>query len=634
MRTETGKLLPLGTQNLTRMDPGQLDGRIAADARALRAITAGLLELEQKGWYLKAALDVRPGKFTQAENDQVRQLLLSYINYRTALFRMAAFHSSYATAHDPRRRQASFMVYYTAGITLFARGLALSVMMEDSPNASRKLNEPEPIWGIPPDLLDTVYDNVTHEGNVQLLSRTRAQYQAMQPELREAGLLDDPLFAWMPDYLTREETDITRRLERYGNADWVRFARETKQVTSSIWYAIQAFMANLAGDTRVWPAKAAISDATVRDIADELEPGDIILARKNFYISNGFLPGFWPHAILYVGTADELEARGLTDRPWVARHLDRYRQPARDGNPHRVIEAISEGVVFSSLEQVMHADFVAVLRPRLSPARKDAAIERAFAHLGKPYDFDFDFFSTDALVCTELVYRAYDEDIGGERLDLRMQRILGRDTYPAIEFVRKYTDEWDADEARAPGQDPRRQLDFVVYLDGDERRDRDDFADTADRPSTPERRGFTVGLSGGYHFSGEGGVPLDSTRHGGVFTLRAGHSLTWSLLLQYELWSGWHAIDDVTRWRLGHLTSVQWHPTRVWFLSAGLGVEHGLEAADPRALGPLGAFAVGYEFLQGYSWALDARLYYHLSLDDALGAPRSAAGITAGIQFY
>ena len=36
------------------------------------------------------------------------------------------------------------------------------------------------------------------------------------------------------------------------------------------------------------------------------------------------------------------------------------------------------------------------------------AIERGIVHEGKMYNFDFDFFSSDRLVCTEVVYRSYD----------------------------------------------------------------------------------------------------------------------------------------------------------------------------------------------------------------------------------
>jgi uncharacterized protein YycO len=66
-----------------------------------------------------------------------------------------------------------------------------------------------------------------------------------------------------------------------------------------------------------------------------------------------------------------------------------------------LIEAVSEGVVFTTAEHsIGEADSVAVLRPRLTPEQTKEVIARAFSHVGKPYDFDFDFFSGDKLVCT------------------------------------------------------------------------------------------------------------------------------------------------------------------------------------------------------------------------------------------
>ena len=47
------------------------------------------------------------------------------------------------------------------------------------------------------------------------------------------------------------------------------------------------------------------------EIDGMMQPGDVIISRKNWYLSNIGLPGFWPHAAFYLGEADELEAKGL-----------------------------------------------------------------------------------------------------------------------------------------------------------------------------------------------------------------------------------------------------------------------------------------------------------------------------------
>lgn len=123
-------------------------------------------------------------------------------------------------------------------------------------------------------------------------------------------------------------------------------------------------------------------------------PGDIILERRNWYVSNAFLPGYWPQAALYVGVPDDLRALGLDSDPRVSAHWKNYDRTDATGHRHVVLESISEGVVFTSLEHsVGEADSVAVLRPRLSAAGVREALARAFSHAGKPYDFKFDCFS-------------------------------------------------------------------------------------------------------------------------------------------------------------------------------------------------------------------------------------------------
>ena len=218
------------------------------------------------------------------------------------------------------------------------------------------------------------------------------------------------------------------------------------------------------------------SRSSCRAFESQLQPGDILLERRNWYLSNAFLPGFWPHAALYVGRLDDLLELDIADDPTVQPFLEEYLETAADGRDHTVIESVSEGVIFNSLTESMHADYVAVLRPRLSHEEIGEAIVRAFRHHGKPYDFEFDFFTSDKLVCTELVYRAYEG-----MLQFDLVRVMGRDTLPALELVRKYN--------RERGQ-PGQELDFVLFLDaepstgGARSASEDEFMASADRPST------------------------------------------------------------------------------------------------------------------------------------------------------
>jgi hypothetical protein len=110
------------------------------------------------------------------------------------------------------------------------------------------------------------------------------------------------------------------------------------------------------------------------------------------------------------------------------------------------------------------------LRPRLSKVAKARAIVEAFGHLDKPYDFDFDFATDHALVCTELVWRSYrpSEDLPG--LDIPLEELAGRRTLPANAIAKLFADEHGRDDA---------QLEFVYFLDAIEKERRAVVSDEA-----------------------------------------------------------------------------------------------------------------------------------------------------------
>ena len=79
------------------------------------------------------------------------------------------------------------------------------------------------------------------------------------------------------------------------------------------------------------------------------------------------------------------------------------------------------------------------------------ALRRAFSHHGKPYDFNFDFATSDKIVCSELVYHAYQG-----LLDFELETVLGKTVVTPLGIARKF--------AREHGT-PQAQLEFVLFLD-------------------------------------------------------------------------------------------------------------------------------------------------------------------------
>ena len=63
---------------------------------------------------------------------------------------------------------------------------------------------------------------------------------------------------------------------------------------------------------------------------------------------------------------------------------------------------------------------------------KQDYISQAITHEGKLYNFDFDFFRADRLVCTEVVYRAFD---GIGQMEFVLKQRAGRLTLSAEDLL-------------------------------------------------------------------------------------------------------------------------------------------------------------------------------------------------------
>ncbi|MGB5334715.1 MAG: YiiX/YebB-like N1pC/P60 family cysteine hydrolase, partial [Woeseiaceae bacterium] len=166
-----------------------------------------------------------------------------------------------------------------------------------------------------------------------------------------------------------------------------------------------------------------VTDDIRQSISNFLQPGDVIITRHAKALTNLFIPGFWPHAALYIGTEAQRAAANVA--------IDAARE-SLSTEEVSVLEARKDGVRLRSLSETLSVDAFVVLRPQLSSASIRRAIERALLHEGKMYNFDFDFFNSDRVVCTELVYRAYD---GLEDLQFPLQERAGRKTLSAEDLL-------------------------------------------------------------------------------------------------------------------------------------------------------------------------------------------------------
>lgn len=442
----------------------------------------------------------RTKDFSMDERERFYDLWASYIDCMRVLEDINERYKVQGLTGSGQRRARAFTLSYSSFVARLYGGYALVSMTLGNDLYEKKLDDANESLGIPGGIYSLIKWNTIHVEDVSALYAGRAYMKVMQEQLQKEGLLKDPMIAGMLRRMEAQYAYIKDHLDERGVEYFALNGFDiVRDGFGKAWFPLQKGVAGFMGDTRFrQKGRYLITPEQVRRMEEVLEPGDIIVERRNWYLSNVGLPGFWPHAELYLGDTAKLGAyfddaevtayfRARGPYEGYVDYLERqypdkmaqYAKAAHDGNRRRVIEAVAEGVSMHSLEEGTLADYIGVMRPRLSKLDKALAIEQAFMYVGRPYDYDFDFLTDSTLVCSELVYKAYLPGHGKRGLSFALTEMAGRKVLSPNNIVKKFNDEYDS---------PGRELEFVYFLDGSEQdgraysHGRDEFMASQARP--------------------------------------------------------------------------------------------------------------------------------------------------------
>ena len=425
--------------------------------------------------------------FTQEQRSEMRQVWSNYLDYHMYLEQVVNQYDGYdeirfsdkiSTEKFQELKNEAFKVYRAAFSVQYRFAMEFFYRANNNRQSDKILNDESPELGLSKDsYADVKYDFL----NVKAASKFAAIETINRLWAKNSGL-------WLSD--SGEdivEKDVKRIWELgKGKGELMTLKNAVtivKRKSKSAILPTQTEVSEWMGDTKVYRKnQALISQEQIFKIKEKLLPGDILLERREWYLSNIGLPGYWSHVALYIGSPEErkaffadeqivgwLQKNGITDGDYEklikSKFPEQYQASQKLWHDHSpsVIEAISDGVVFTSLEYSAAADSVAVLRPKLSKLEKAKAILHAFGLSGRPYDFSFDFQRDSALVCTELVYKAYEG-----HLKFEIPKMMGHFVLPANDFAKQFAETYLTDE---------QQFDFVVFVDGNEYEKSASFSD-------------------------------------------------------------------------------------------------------------------------------------------------------------
>ena len=372
------------------------------------------------------------GYFSNIENDQIENLLFRYLILRTSIWEIVNKYRDYSTySDDPSENMKALIIGYTSALILYKySGILITSNMEDD-QAIDKLNESYYISGIPRGTFQTVFTSLTKHENLDELD---IAHELISTEMNEPGtelysLIKDPIYGPLLNDLDqlhlahlklREEilnhfVLITPELtNRFRHSSIKKKVEDLIIKTGSRFNALKAMVLTYGGHLKS-PLSNHItfSDREKDTLISILHPGDIILIYSEGYMSNIFLPGIFKHGIVFVGSKN-----GWEENDWRSINISlEQRSFIRPGDD--IIEAIAEGVVSGSLKMILEKKInrLAVFRPDLSKSQVQDVLKTVHSYLGNSYDFSFDFNNAETQVCTELIYRGFN-DIGPIHFEL------------------------------------------------------------------------------------------------------------------------------------------------------------------------------------------------------------------------
>ena len=317
-----------------------------------------------------------------------------------------------------------FLVGYAAVCTLVGIDRTMLFDVARHSVVQRKLNEPFQEFRIPRKQFTRVFEAFVDERGA--LSLLDAMKFANRNQRELAALQDDSVVGSIAKRLPELERSLNPSKREYFRGAWAyvshKWRRRGVVSANNVLTGVVETVGRAASDIDFGDDKK-VTDEIRANIGGFLRPGDVLVTRHALALTNLFMPGFWPHAALYVGTPTQREAFAV-DVPadkaslWTGAVC--------------TLEALKDGVRLRPLAETLNVDFFVALRPNLPTETIRQAIERGVIHEGKMYNFDFDFFSSDRLVCTEVIYRAYD---GLDGIRFPLSERAGRKTLSAEDLL-------------------------------------------------------------------------------------------------------------------------------------------------------------------------------------------------------
>ncbi len=378
--------------------------------------------------------DLKKNNYLSAANlNQFKQAIKIHLDLRKRLYQIVEAREcwliSYSSLLDqhlvengakrtlsikPEVRLTGIMLSLSAALNLYDNYLLIVAMFQQEEQLRRIIDEPDKGFGLSSNqLLDAslAFNSVINrekvkyavkyyqkqiksyfpDDNVDSLDTTKSQLFYLKTLIEQS-----PSYKILQSHSSL--SFLQKKIQFYSivsNDTLVRLEKEGVNLLSLVF-------GNTLGLVETRKGKLYQKNSIHSDLLKTLKPGDILLEKTPFRLTDQFIPGYWGHAAIWIGNEQELKALGLWNNPLVKPWQNKIKRN------HSIVEALRSGVELDPLSHFMNIDDMVILRDNnMSQEQLRNVLINAFRQLGKAYDFNFDITTSDRIVCSELVYVSY-----------------------------------------------------------------------------------------------------------------------------------------------------------------------------------------------------------------------------------
>lgn len=262
-------------------------------------------------------------------------------------------------------------------------------------------------------VLQSITDEYNSAGNRQMLSKAVAFIEDVMAWRRKNGADTSLEESYLYGLSQSSLWYLNIRNDKYGTQAmkdslenlWGRIGLRSKRGVRAVSFGVSMGFGNMVGLASSRTGYMLdLPAGEKQQIASELKPLDILLEKTPFRLTDKMIPGHYGHVAIWIGTEPQLRELGVWEEL-----KEPLKEKIRSG--HHIIEALRPGVQINTLEHFLNIDDMLVLRDTrpMSDDYRRTALRKAFAQIGKEYDFNFDVNTDIRIVCSEIAYVVFDD---------------------------------------------------------------------------------------------------------------------------------------------------------------------------------------------------------------------------------